>query len=257
MFTESQQLCSAGLSSYVQRVDDPLLLPLLNLLPLSLTTITKKQPKTMQTTPILLAAAFMSLPSFAQKEASARKVLDKTAATLSSLKGIKTGFEITTFVGTSEQGATRGSMYLDGKRYMLESPDMLTWYDGDTQWAYLPGTNEVNVSCPTLEEQQTTNPYAFVSLYKKGYNYTMKQVNHNGEKAYEVTLKAEDVKTDIQEVRVNISSRYIPYSIRVRQGQTNWTRIRIHNLQGKQKFSKGTFTFPSDKYPDAEVIDLR
>ena len=211
----------------------------------------------MKATPILLAAAFMALPSFAQKDAAARKVLDKTAATLSSLKGVKTGFEITSFVGIAEQGSTQGTMYLDGKKYRMESPDMLTWYDGETQWAYLPETNEVNVTHPTPEEQQTTHPYAFTAIYKKGYNYTMKQVNHNGEKAYEVYLKAENREADIQEIRVNISSNYIPYSIRVRQGQNNWTRIRVNNLQGKQKFSKDTFTFPTSKYPDAELIDLR
>ena len=206
---------------------------------------------------ILLAAAILSLPSFAKKDAAARKVLDKTAATLSSLKGVKTGFEITTFVGTAEQGGTRGNMWLEGKKYKMESPDMLTWFNGETQWAYLPENNEVNVSCPTLEEQQTTNPYAFIALYKKGYGYTMRQVEHNGEKVFEVSLKAEDRKADIQEVRVNISSHYVPYSIRVRQGKNNWTRIRINNLQGNQKFTKDTFTFPAEKYPGVEVIDLR
>lgn len=206
---------------------------------------------------VLLAATIMVLPALAYKDIAAKKLLDKTAAKLSSLQPVKTSFEITSFIGTSEQGTVRGIMYLDGKKYKMESPDMLTWFDGTTQWAYLPESNEVNVSTPTKEEQQTTNPYAFIGLYKKGYNYTMKQINNNGQTAYEVSLTAEKRDADIQEVRINISSDHTPYSIRVRQGKDNWTRIRVNSLQGKQKFSKDTFTFPKEKYPDAEVIDLR
>lgn len=204
-----------------------------------------------------LSAVLFMLPAFAQKDAAAKKVLDKTAATLTSMKAIKTNFEITSFAGNTSQGTTSGVMYLDGNKYKTECPELITWYDGKTQWAYVPENDEVNVCTPTKEELQTTNLYAFVGLYKKGYNYTMTEQSSNGKKTYEIRLTAENKGADIQEARINVDANYIPFSIRVRQGSKNWTRIRVSNLQGKQKFAKDTFTFPTSKYPTAEIIDLR
>lgn len=206
---------------------------------------------------ILLFAGLLSFPAMAQKDAKAKKVLDATASKLSAMKGIKANFEITSFNGTAQQGSSTGTMYLDGKRYRMESPELITWFDGKTQWAYIPENDEVNVSTPTKEEQQAANPYAFVALYKKGYNYTMTPTTYNGKTVNEVRLTAESSSADIQEARVVISTDNVPYSIRIRQGKANWTRIRISSLAGKQKFNKDTFTFPKDQYPSAEIIDLR
>lgn len=205
----------------------------------------------------LLLAVFLTCPAMAQKDANAKKLLDATASKISSLKGIKAHFEITSFSGTSEQGSSTGTMYLDGKRYKMESAELVTWFDGKTQWAYLPDNDEVNISIPTKEEQLAANPYSFIGLYRKGYNYTMKPTTYKGKSAIEVRLMAESSHADIQEARVVISSDYTPCSIRIRQGKSTWTRIRISSLAGKQKFDKNTFTFPQSQYPTAEIIDLR
>ncbi len=207
-----------------------------------------------------LAFVFMtifSLSSFAQKDANARKVLDATASKLSSLKAVKADFEITSFIGLKEQGSSKGTMFLDGKKYKMVSPEIITWYDGKTQWAYITDTEEVNVSNPTKEELAATNPYSFIGIYKKGYNYTMTSTTYNGNSCNEVRLTAESKNEDIQEARIVITTDNLPASIRIRQGKNNWTRIRISSLKGKQKFDKSLFTFPTSEYPNAEVIDLR
>lgn len=85
----------------------------------------------------------------------------------------------------------------------------------------------------------------------------MNKTTLNGSSVYEIRLTAESASADIQEARLNISMDYIPVSVRIRQGKKTWTRIRVSGLQGKQKFSSDTFTFPASKYPDAELIDLR
>lgn len=205
----------------------------------------------------IIVALVLSAPIFAQKDANAKKVLDATANKITSSKGIKVDFQLTSFTGKTEQGSSSGTMYLDGKKYKIVSPDFITWFDGKTQSVYLPENDEVNVSIPTKAEQMSSNPYSFVMLYKNGYNYTLTQTTYNGKKVYEVTLKAEDASADIQEARIDISTDYIPVSVRLRQGKNTWTRIRVTNFAGKQKFSKGHFTFNKSEYPTAEIIDLR
>ncbi len=44
--------------------------------------------------------------------------------------------------------------------------------------------------------------------------------------------------------------------IRVRQDK-DWHRISIRSFQGGQNFQDSDFTFPKEKYPTAEIIDLR
>jgi len=204
----------------------------------------------------LIAVALMAIPTLAQKDPAAKKVLDATASKLASMKSVKASFNITTFAGAHEQGSTSGTMLLSGKKYKMEAPDLMTWFDGKTQWTYIPDNDEVNVSTPSKEEQAQSSPYAFIGLYKKGYNYTMTRTTYNGKSMNEVRLLAETSSAEIQEVRLVVSDDYIPYSVRIRQGKKSWTRIRISGLT-KQKFSNDTFTFPASKYPNAEIIDLR
>lgn len=204
----------------------------------------------------ILALAFCSAIAFAQKDANAKKVLDATAAKLKAMKSVKTNFEVTNFIGLSEQGTSTGTILLSGDKYHVDTPDLKTWFDGSTQWTYISDTDEVNVSTPSKEEQAQSNPYAFVGLYRSGYNYTMTKTTLHGKQVYEIRLTAESKANDIQEARINVSTDYIPVSVRIRQGKNNWTRIRINGLS-KQKFDASTFKFDQTKYPDAEIIDLR
>lgn len=213
----------------------------------------------MKKTLFAIAMFMMAMGCYAQKDAAAKKVLDATAAKLSSMKNIRSQFELSQFNGTNQSNETmKGTFFMSGKKYKVEAPGATTtWFDGKTQWVYIPDNDEVNVSTPTKEEQATMNPYAFIGLYKSGYNYTMTKSTASGTPVYEIKLTAEKPGADIQEARLDITMDYIPVSVRVRQGKKTWTRIRISNIQGKQKFSNNTFTFPADKYPTAEIIDLR
>lgn len=188
-----------------------------------------------------------SVSASAQKDVTTKKVLDKTANQLMAMKAVKANFKIS---GAGQ--ATSGSICLSGNKYKVKTPEMTTWFDGKTQWAYMPDTEEVNVSNPTQAEQASMNPYSFLSLYKKGYNYSMKK--KKGE--YDVHLVAENKNASIAEVKVSITDGYIPTQVSIRQGK-QWITISITDIAGNQKFDKSLFTFPKSKYPNAEIIDLR
>ena len=95
---------------------------------------------------------------------SARSILDKAAATVSNASGVEASFQMIT-----KQGTTSGQIAVKGSKFHATTPDASVWFDGKTQWTYMKGNEEVNVSNPTEAELQAINPYNFINIYKKGF----------------------------------------------------------------------------------------
>jgi outer membrane lipoprotein-sorting protein len=195
---------------------------------------------------LLFATAVM-----AQKDSKAKAVLDKTAAVFT-----KGGTTSTQFSLQGAQGNASGKFTMKGKKFVLRTSEVVTWFDGTTQWSYLPSSNEVNITTPTGEELHTINPYAFLTLYKKGFNYTITETKKSGKACYQITLTPEK-KQEIQEIVLVVDkSNSHPYSIRIKQGGEVST-LTVNSIQTNLKLGDDAFRFSSKKYPNAEVIDLR
>ena len=196
--------------------------------------------------------------SAATKDPAARKVLDATAAHLSKAGGMSIKFTATTLIGKQSQGSTSGTMNIQGQKFHLNSPDMLTWFNGKSQWSMIPGDDEVSLSEPTAAELQAMNPYAFLSLYKKGFNYKMKRGTlTNGKNGYKIFLTADNKKQDIREMYLEVDNAYNPVRVSIRQGKNNWTRIVINSFQQGKTFKDSEFEFPEKDNSLIEIIDLR
>ena len=122
----------------------------------------------------------LAMTGHAESGKDARKVLDTTASLITGKGGIRADFKADSFAGGQLQGSTSGTMCLWGEKFQMTTPDMTTWYNGETQWSYVKANEEVNVSVPTPEERQGMNPYTFVNLYKSGYQYEMKETTLRG-----------------------------------------------------------------------------
>ena len=207
--------------------------------------------------PLFILIMCLASLSPLQAETNGKKVLDNAAAKIKKSGDVKAEFTATTFSGTTEQGSISGTMLLQGKKFQLSTPEMITWYDGKQEWCYVPETDEVNLTIPTEKEMQAVNPYAFLNVYKKGYSITMRESSLRGEQTYEVHLVAVDARYSALEIYVDVRrSDYGLMCIRVRQDK-DWHRISIRSFQGGQNFQDSDFTFPKEKYPTAEIIDLR
>ena len=104
------------------------------------------------------AALCLSLiPAKAQQTPDARKILDETASLFTSKGGVKATFKADNFTEGNLQGSATGTMCIQGNKFQMTTPDMITWYNGETQWSYMKANEEVNVSVPTPEEQQSMN----------------------------------------------------------------------------------------------------
>lgn len=205
--------------------------------------------------------ALLTLPVIAQQEQSqAKAVLDKTAETFRKAEGVKADFTIKAVTSGLVEGAENGSIQLKGEKFVLTTSDMITWFDGKTQWSYVVRNDEVNVSNPTQEELQQINPYTFLYMYQKGFSYKMgAKKTFRGKAVWEVVLTAKDKKQDLERVTLYVTKdTYEPLYICLEQrGQQTSNEITVTNYRTGLKYADSVFVFDKKLYPHAEVIDLR
>lgn len=194
---------------------------------------------------LAITLAMIGMISYAQ---SAKQVLDKTAQTISNKQGITAKFNIS----GPNFSPTSGTILVKGKKFQATTEVATIWFDGKTQWTYVKNNNEVNVSNPSEDELQALNPYTFINIYRKGFNYTMTTKGNS----YEVHLTATDKKRNIQEMYITVNkTSYTPTQVKMKQ-RNGWTTINISNLKAT-KLRDAIFSFNAKDYPRAEVIDLR
>ena len=192
----------------------------------------------------LITAMLLSVATYGQ---TAKSVLDKAAANVSAKEGIRANFKM-----TGSHGNTSGQIAVKGRKFYATTPMATVWFDGKTQWTYMKNNDEVNISNPTEAQLQAINPYNFINLYKKGYNYTLNKSGND----FVVHLTATNANAKIKEMFISINkNNYNPTQVKLLQGK-KWTIFDITDLK-KQAVADSQFRFNSKDFPSAEVIDLR
>ena len=204
--------------------------------------------------------ALLSLPVIAQQQSQAKVILDKTAEAFRKAGGVKADFTVKAVTNGLVEGAENGTIQLKGEKFVLKTSDIITWFDGKTQWSYVTKNDEVNVSNPTQEELQQINPYTFLYMYQKGFSYKLGTVKTYGGKAvWEVILIAKDKKQDLERITLYVTKNtYEPLYILLQQrDQQTRNEITVTAYQTGLDYADHVFTFDRKAYPTAEVIDLR
>lgn len=196
---------------------------------------------------ITLFLLVVAVAVHAQSAAQARKVLDKVAAVVGRPGGCSAQFSFSAGKGRSFSG----TIAIKGRKFYASTAQGKVWYDGRTQWSYLKSTGEVNISTPTEAQQAQMNPYQFLSVYKSGYNLSMKRAG----RGYVVTMKATNRARAMKTIVVTVGSNYVPSKVQYLQGG-RWTTITLSRFQAKNQ-SDATFRFNKRMCPGAEIIDLR
>ncbi len=184
----------------------------------------------------------------AQNSTQAYKALEKTANVIGRTGGSSASFTLS----GAETGTVSGTITIKGKKFHASTPQAIVWFDGSTQWTLVKRNNEVNISRPTLSQQQMMNPYTFINLYKQGYDLSMTTKGSNNV----VHLVAKNKTSSIPEMYVTANKNTgVPSVIKMKHRQ-KWTTITIKNFRSGN-FSNSTFTFNAKDFPSAEIIDLR
>lgn len=189
----------------------------------------------------------LTLSLSAQQDTKAKNILDKTVEKYNQSKGISVIFG----------GSQSGKLLLKGEKFQLTTQDVTTWFDGQTQWSYLKQNEEVNISTPTPEELRAINPYAWLSLYKQGFNYRYSGVKtREGKQGHEIVLTPQ-TKQDIQSITLLIGSDYEPIYIGILPTEGQMQEFIVHNYRTQLNLNDNAFRFDKSKYPNAEIIDIR
>lgn len=189
------------------------------------------------------------------QEVTAKSVLDRTVALFKKGGGVEISFSVV--LPEEEQ---QGSIRLKGEKFLLKTEDMVTWFDGRTQWSYLVSADEVTVSEPLEEELQGINPYAWLSLYENGYDLKLqKQQGKQANTVNEVVMTAAQRGRELQRVTIyidKVSSRPLKFFV-LFKGNDAETAVLIDSFHTGRQFDDSLFVFDRKSFPSAEVIDLR
>ena len=182
----------------------------------------------------------------AQQDDKAREILDKVASTYKESKGMKITFK----------GTQKGTLWVKNNSFVLDCGGVKSWFDGETQWSYVKENDEVNISSPTPEELETVNPYALVTMYRKGYNFRYDGYKlRMGKPGQEISLFAKG-QGEVQRIVLNIDENCIPAYIGIDMKNGHYEELVSETFE-KVTLSDEFFRFDSKQYPTAEVIDLR
>ena len=196
---------------------------------------------------LLITISAFSLSLFSQNDRQAKQILDKTFSAISSSNGIRLTFK----------GTQSGELLMKKNKFYLNSNEIDTWFDGKTQWSYVAGNEEVNVSTPISEDLQSVNPYYLLSSYKKGFNYKyVGQKTINGKKVNEVVLTPQR-RDNISSITILITTNSQPLMIKVKDRNNRENTFQVTSYNNRLNLNDSQFRFNKNKYPNAEVIDLR
>lgn len=188
-------------------------------------------------------------------DAHAKAIADKAVAQLQRTPS-KIEFTTTYIAGnTGEKNVSNGECAVSGKKSYVKFGGLETFFDGRTQWVFMPDNNEVSVSEPTLAEQREANPLLMVRDYAQTH-----RVGFDEDKADDCHLLClyPTVAKRVDYFRIKLAVDKKTYRIRrIEFCQRNADRI-VLTVRSWQPLPKDfRFAFDAAKHPHVEVNDLR
>lgn len=207
-----------------------------------------------------LLILFTLIPFLGIEAQNARAILDKAAAAYTKAGGLTASFTLDSKeIKTKSIYSIDGTIYMKGDRFKIDIPDATTWFDGKTQWVYMKGTDEVNITEPTGEELQGISPSSIFSIYKQGFDLLYKgEKKVAGIALFEVELISQNKSSNFTKIIVQIdktTNLFHQIILFDKSGYEN--KLSIRKMKTNINLLDKTFIFNKSEYPDVEIIDLR
>lgn len=198
-----------------------------------------------------LTTLFLFLLALVAQAQTPQQMLDRAIAALRGAGTISANYQV-----KSSQGNNSGTIVMAGPKYRLVSTDMKCWYDGKTQWTWSRATDEVNITTPTPEDLQMTNPMAAATDFKTNFNMWKSKGQIPGH--YAIMMRPKK-KSDIVQVYLYLTNGtdllHIAH-IRMADG-SNFT-LTLTGYKTHQNLPASTFTYDKSMVPaGTQVVDLR
>lgn len=189
----------------------------------------------------------------------AKVVLDNASSNFANKAGFVIDMSVTIDNNQSGKKSTiKGNLLTKKEKFKLTFPDVVTYYDGKTEYVHLLKENEVNVSNPKAEDLKDTNPIFLLQSYKKDY-----KMRYEGTKTIKgktldvVSLFPNDRNKPFSIVTITIDKNTLmPVSIQTKGKNGIDTTVDIISCKEKN-IEDVVFVFDEKANKNVELIDLR
>ena len=209
---------------------------------------------------ITIILAVFSLFSQAQSHDKAKEILDKVSAKTKSYPSIVADFSFS--LENQQEDISEvyeGNIILKGNKYKVNLMDVDTYFDGTVMYTHMLDAEEVNITIPDLEDEETLNPATIFTIYEEGYTFNfVADGSVNGKACYEIDLYPTNRDKPFSRIKLLILKDNLQiYSIRqVGKDGNNYTVI-VKNMKTNTQINNTTFAFDKTKNPNVDVIDMR
>lgn len=206
---------------------------------------------------ILLLATGSS--GYSQNDPKATEILKSVSAKYKSYSTIKATFSLNRLdQKTRKNEKFEGAITLNGSKYTFSLADQQVISDGKTNWTYLKEANEVQVSDQVPSEGAIT-PSNIFTLYEKGFKtkFLGEQVQA-GIPSQLIELTPEDNKKAFFKIVLTIdkNAKYVREA-KIFEKSGAITTYSILKFTPNVTLPADQFSFNKEKYPGAEIVDLR
>jgi len=193
----------------------------------------------------------------AQSKADAEKIITDLLVNAKT-NAIKTNFKLAiTEKSSAQTQVSSGVFTIKANKFVLEMDEMKVFFDGKTQWAYIPQNNEVSITEPTEKELSETNPMAILSGFKTKSNIQFsKNVKSVQNHCLEMLPKVKNKDITKIEVQVNKTNGNL-FSIKLINKNGSTSVLTLSGFQKGLKVNDAVFGFDKAKYKNVVENDLR
>jgi chaperone LolA len=201
----------------------------------------------------------MSVTSFAQNDAEAKKVLDAVSKKFKSYKTTQAGFNYKVEDASGKVlSSTNGTVSMKGNRYRVSFAGQEIFCDGTNVWTYDKNANEVTIT--KLDAAGSLTPQKlFTNFYDKDFLYKLNgEKKESGKVLQEIEMTPTDKSKPFHKVYLLVekSTKNI-FSTRVLEKNGGRYVYTVQSFKPNVAVADATFMFDKSKYPGVEVIDLR
>ncbi len=152
---------------------------------------------------------------------------------------------------------TKGIFVLKGEKFIVKTKQMNIYFNGKTEWVYMPEINEVSISEPTALELAKINPITLLNIYKNNSIVSTNKKKSNN-KIHTIELYPKDNQSDFKKIELKVlKSNHFPTFIRLIDKKGGITQLKLTKTKKKSQIKKEYFEFNTNKYKDIEINDLR
>lgn len=198
----------------------------------------------------MLASMVLSCGLMNASAQDANGILNRVIEAYDNSKGIEASYSM-----TYDKMTDYGSIDMEGEKFRILSEDLKCWFDGKTQWAYSTMTDEVNVTEPTVDELQMSNPYIALKAFKDNSQNSVVITQDGSYLLSLIPVEEGDIK--LIQLFIDKNKYQITKAVFSMVDNSMYT-ITVNNYVTGKKFSSKIFKYDSKYVPKGtQIVDLR